>query len=299
LKPGLTSALWSGLYFVLLVSMVSPFNFLTISFVMIPLVIMYVRLTPLRFALHLGIVLALAFFALGSFGSAVLAITLFFLMPAILMGHLYKRGSAARTVVTAGVVTMLGELLLGLIIAAAFGMNAMQALGDLVRASLADFQKLAPGSLSTGMIDDIITLMTQMIPLYLIVFSLYYVVITHALSRLLLKAQGFAVPAMKPMKEWMLPKSTVWYYLIALTLDFFVKKETGSTVTMILLNSIPLLMLLFSVQALAFFFFLADRRGWGKALPFVMIVPIVLFPPLSLLGVLDVAFPIRKGMTKS
>jgi len=65
-----------------------------------------------------------------------------------------------------------------------------------------------------------------------------------------------------------------------------------------ILNLLPLLRFAFVVQTIGFFFFLADQKRWPRAIPLLIAVPVLLFPPLSLIGVLDVAFPIRKSFVK-
>jgi uncharacterized protein YybS (DUF2232 family) len=94
----------------------------------------------------------------------------------------------------------------------------------------------------------------------------------------------------------MLPKSFIWIYVIALVLEMFAK-DTKSTVFTLVLNLLPLLSTAFAIQAIAFLFFVAHAKGWNKVLPILGIVLLLVFPPafflLSLLGVFDVAFPVR------
>ena len=52
------------------------------------------------------------------------------------------------------------------------------------------------------------------------------------------------------------------------------------------------------VQAIGFFFFLADVKRWNRAVPVLLSVPVLLFPPFYLIGLLDVAFPLRRYFAK-
>src|SRR5690606_24384187 len=117
---------------------------------------------------------------------------------------------------------------------------------------------------------------------------------------------GETLPALKPAKEWMLPRSFVWYYLIAVVLSFFTKPD-GSLLFMVLLNVEPLLKLAFIVQAVGFVFFLASVKGWSSRRPVWITVGSVLvmlilpgFTQLfALLGLFDIAFPLRSRLKKS
>lgn len=293
------SIIWSGLYLLLLLSLIiPPVNAVTIHLLLVPLIVLYVILEPKWFAIHIIPLLIITFVLLGPFGAIFAGLTILVLVPAIVMGHLYKQKAAIRAVITGGIVALLGEMLLSLLIANLAGVNLRSFFAALVEDSLASLKMLMPEPFADVTAYDLAGVMIQMLPLYMIVFSIYYIFINHWVSRFALVRMGFSIPGLKPLREWMLPKAVVWYYLAALVMDLFVSRETNSTLAMILANSIPLLMFLFSIQAISFFFFLAHAKGWSLLLPIVMIVPILLFSPLSIIGVMDVAFPIRKAITK-
>lgn len=299
LRINAKSIMWGVIYLLLLLSiMIPPISIVTIHLFMVPLVVLYVLLEPRGYILLMIPLLLIAFVLLGPFGSVVVGLTLFFMVPSVAMGHLYKRNTSAGTVITAGVVVLLGELLLALIIASLLGASPRSIIASIAQDSIANVQSLFPEQFANVTADDIAGMMTQLLPLYMIIFSLYYIWVTHGISRFSLRRSGVTVPGLRPVKDWMLPKAVVWYYLVALLLDFFVRKDGHSTISMVLLNSIPLFMFIFGIQAIAFFFFLADHKGWSRLLPIAMVLPVFLFPPLSIIGVLDVAFPIRKGITK-
>lgn len=304
--------LWSLILAVLLLLMFTPLVMVAISLAMIPTVYLFVKLDTPRFIGHYGLALAVVYaltaaFGAGLLGTVAVAFSLFLLIPSVVMGMLYRRKAAARSVITGGMVSFLAQMLLFLLLLTLFGVQVTDEMRTFVRGSLdtfpAEFQQMLPGNL----IDQVIDMMIQLLPLYLIGISLYYSVLTHWLARKALVRSGEEIPGLRPAKERMLPKSFVWYYLIALVLSFIFTEANGSMIAMVLLNVIPLLMLAFVIQAFCFFFFVADARGWARMAPYAIVVLSVVLLPflpgfmqlLTLLGLFDVAFPIRGKMKKT
>lgn len=298
---------WSAATVLLLLSVYMPLlNIITFNLLLIPVVIQYVKLDTKRFLIQYVVSLAIVYLLTamlldGLFGVLLVAISLFLLPPVIQMGNLYKKRAAARTVVTVGTVTLLAELLLSLVVSYWFGFNIIGKL----KQSMLEMIQTVPDNLKGAFApnqDLFVQMIGQILPLSMLGSSLFMIVITHWLSRRILNRTGEAIPAFKPVREWMLPRSFVWYYLIALSMNFFVK-DPSSVLFTIMLNLQPLLMIAFSIQALAFLFFVAHMKRWNRALPIAGIVLLV-FVPLptmfifSLLGVFDVAFPIRERMTR-
>ncbi|TDF94370.1 DUF2232 domain-containing protein [Paenibacillus piri] len=296
---------WSLLTAVLLLSVLSPLNIITFNILMVPVLVQYTRLETKRFLSFYGISLAIVYvltsLLISGWGGAVLvAISLFFLPPVIQMGNLYKKRAAARTVLTVGTVTLLIEMLLSILVAYMFGFNLIAKM----KTFMLEIMDTWPAQLKGMLVvepDALVQLMSKMLPLYMIGSSLFIIVITHWLARKLLNRSGESIPAFKPIREWMLPRSFVWYYVIALFMEFFVR-DPNSILYSLLLNLLPLLTAVFAIQAIAFLFYVAHTKNWSRALPVAGIIILLIFPPayfmFSLLGVFDVAFPIRERMTR-
>lgn len=286
--------MWSGILVLLLLSLITPLSFITISCIMIPALILYIRLENKAFVMFYTISLLLVLLITGSFSVFIIPIALFFLLPVLVLGRFYRKKAPAGTAITAGIVCLLAQLLFVLVVLALWGVDINTALSNFIRQNM----NQVPASLQLGLSDEIISesirMMVKRIPVYLIFISFYYIVITHWLGRKILNRLGEGIPGLRPIREWMLPKSLVWYYLAALIISFFVSSESESIVNMILINLIPLLMFTFSVQAVSFLFFIAHHKKWNKTLPITGIVMLLFLPNiLSLLGVFDVAFDLR------
>jgi uncharacterized protein YybS (DUF2232 family) len=299
---------WSIAYILILVSMffLPGINLLTSALIMVPLLVMYTKLTTKRFAIQYAITLAIVYLigslltGAGWVGVLLLSVSLFFLPPVIQMGNLYKKRAAARAVITAGTVTLLCELLLSLVVSHLFGLNPVGTMKQYMLGSLSSLpeqvQALVPGDK-----DVLVQLMVQMLPVYMIGFSIFYAVLSHWLARKALLRSGESILGFKPIREWMLPKTFVWFYLISLVMEMFVT-DRHSVFFTLLLNLMPLLSFAFAIQGIAFLFFIAYAKGWNRALPITGIVLFIIFPPmyliLSLLGVFDVAFQFRDRLTR-
>lgn len=290
--------LWSGIYFVILFSLYTPFSILTVSFIMVPGLVMYGLGGRKLFPIYYGLPLLIVWMLLQSMGVIALVVAIFFLAPIVIIGELYHRQAPARTVIFAGTMAFIGQMLLLLIGAYAFGLKPVH---DIQQFLWESYRSL-PDVFRTGMTDETIdltiALAAQMIPVFMIITGLFYTSVTHALGGRVLRNAGVKTPVLPPVRKWMLPKSLVWYYLILLVLDLVVKKDLNSMMTMIIINGYSLLSIAFAIQAIAFLFFVGHRRRGGFMFPLFGAVMYLFIPGLvSLLGVLDVAFPIRKGIS--
>ncbi|MGO4545062.1 DUF2232 domain-containing protein [Paenibacillus sp. 2TAB23] len=300
LRTGLKPVLWSCAALLLLLTLLVPLlNVFAMLLLMVPYVVLYTTLSPKAFALHLLPVWVLAFF-IG--GPATLIIGLFFLIPSIVMGHLYiKQAPASRVVRTVGVV-VLAQLMLELLVFEVFlDLSLIKELSSFIRVSVEDLmsQSLLPTEWDSSLTELVIQTMINSIPVTFIMISFTITAIAQFLGRRAVKwSGGPEVPRFTRAREWRLPRLLVVLYLITYVMELFSSTTNESFFSVALLNLVPLLSFVFAFQAVGFFFFLAHQRGWNKAVPVLIAIPVLLFPPLSLIGVLDTAFPIRKSFTK-
>ncbi|MFB9326611.1 DUF2232 domain-containing protein [Paenibacillus aurantiacus] len=293
------SLLWSGLLLALLLAIAVPLlNALALVVMLVPAVMLYATLSKPMFAIHMAAALGIA---LAILGPPALIVGLFFVAPSIVMGHLYRKGAPARKVITTTLLTLLAELMLELVLLDwLFDMSLLTEIRDLILRVTGDLdaQGLLPASWSADMTDVFIQTMIHSIPMTMITVAFLYAVITHAIVRPLLRASGLAVPGLQKARQWMLPRIMVFYYVIVLFADMVVPAQGDSFLTVALLNLVPLMRLAFTIQAIGFFFYVAHERGWSRIVPILLAALVVAFPPLSLIGVFDTAFPIRAAFKK-
>lgn len=301
LNIGWKSLVWSFIALLLLLSIPTPLNALTLFLLMTPFVILFTTLKPAVFAGHAAVIAAAAFLLSGAYGPLALTLMIFFLVPSIVMGFLYKKRRKAWSIVLAGFLVILAQLLLELVLfSLQFRIDLSAELASLIQSSLNQFETsgMMPAGWAANTASDLGDAIVTMLPLLLLLSSFLFAIITHGLTRAAMSRAGVQLPALPQAKTWRLPRSLVWYYLIGLVISYAVPADGGGFWTVVSANLVPLLRFAFTVQAIGFFFFLADARKWSKVVPVLIAVPIVLFPPFYLIGLLDVAFPLRRYFVK-
>jgi len=301
--------IWGVAALVLLLSLLTPLRALTIFFIMVPLVVLYTLQQPLVFA---GSVMAigLAVFILsGNYGLVTLIMFIFFLIPSIVMGQLYKQRKKALTVLLAGFGVLLAQLLLQLVLLSLqLKLDLARELTAMFQDSLAQFE--SQGLFEAGWAQETASALgsaiVTLLPMLLLLIAFLFAIITHGLARRGLRLSGVEVPGLPQAKTWRLPKSLVWYYLLALIVSMIVPMNDTDFISVIAANLLPVLQFAFMVQAVGFFFFLADLKRWSKAAPVLIAIGLFLLssviPIFSyafiMIGLLDVAFPLRQHLTK-
>jgi len=295
---------WSAAALILLLMTAVPvLNMPAVFLLAVPFTVLSVLLKPLSFAAHAAVIFFLAIFLVGP---SILPVGLFFLIPAAVMGYFYRKRAPAHTVMTAGGAAMLALFLLELLSLAIFlDVNLTAALADVIRDNAERLE--AQGLLADGWNDEMTNLLTasmiQSLPRILILAAFMFAVVTHWLTRRVLARMGIDVPAFRRAREWMLPRALVYVYLAVLVL-YMIQLSAGSPADysyfgMIVANLYHLIWFAFACQTIGFFFYLAYQKGWHRIVPLILSVPVLMFQPLSLIGVFDTAFPLRKLIGKS
>ncbi|WP_019639422.1 DUF2232 domain-containing protein [Paenibacillus fonticola] len=300
-----TPIAWSAVYLLFLLSFVTPFSLITIFVMLVPGVILYTTLSLRAFLLHVGVVWAVAFVLL--LDPLILLTAAVFVVPVLVMGHLYKLKASALKVVAAGTGTLLGEGLLGLlVITAFFDFHLATSIENFLNIMAAPLQNMANSPFAANVLwspemsQQISSLVVRVTPVSLVLSSLMLAAITHTIARPTLSSMGHPVQGFPPLREWRLPRALIWYYLISSLITMFSGPEAmqGSIGTM-LLNLLLVLNFLFMIQAASFIFFLAYEKKWNPAIPVLFIIAMLLFSPLKIVGILDIAAPLREMITRS
>lgn len=297
MKSRYTPIVWSIVYLLLLLSLLTPFSILSVFCIVVPAAILYATLDVKRFLFHVAPI----WIVIGIMAPALLLLAIYLIIPAITMGNCYKkRSSALRTVMT-GAGTILVEMLLLLAFSTLFlEFNLADYVYDMVNMMMVPLKDISElNLLGSSDIELISSATLQRVPFALILSSFIMAAVTQLIARPVMNRMGYAVPKMKPIREWMLPKSLIWYYVLGFILNVIALSSDSSSMQMIAVNMQQILSILFTIQAVSFFFYVGYIRHWNPVLPFLTIIPILMFPPLSIIGILDIAFPLRQRMTKS
>ncbi|PFD98993.1 DUF2232 domain-containing protein [Bacillus cereus] len=136
-----------------------------------------------------------------------------------------------------------------------------------------------------------------LLPSLFVMVSLIYSWITVLIAGNVLKRLKYTVAPWPKFKDMQLPKSIVWYYVVFILLSTFMKVESDSYVYMAFSNLYAIFSLLLLFQGFSFIAFFAHAKGYAKAIPILsfivcMIIP-MLFPLVTILGIIDLGFSLR------
>lgn len=298
-----TSVAWSVVYLLLLLSLATPLTVVTTFFLIVPVVLLYATLSTKAFVVHIVPVWILCSLILGPVS---LLQAVYFLIPGVVMGHLYKkRASALRTILSGAGAIMALFLLVLLISTVFFNFNLATAIEDIINTAMEPLQNVADTSMTGGIVwspemsQQVSSLTIRLIPFTMIVCSLVMATIAHAVARPTLGSMGLIVPKLPPLRDWRMPRSLIWYYLVGILLQMFGGEAVSQGfLGTILLNAMPLLQFLFMIQSASLFFFAAYHRKWNPAIPVLLVVALFIVPPLRIVGILDIAFPLREMLTR-
>lgn len=305
MKLNFTSVVWSGVYLLMLLSLQYPsVSIFTIFFMIVPVVLLFNMLNTKPFIMHMVLVWAIAFLIYAN--PILLVMAVYFAIPALVMGVCYKRRASSLRTIVLGAGTILVEMLLMLFLGSLlFQFDLSEYVRDMVNMIMAPLMDVTSNPFMNNMaltadgIKQISEVVVLQIPYALIVSSFLMAVITHAVARPILASLGYNVPKLKPAREWKFPKSLIWYYLLGMLIKVVAVNADSAYLTLISANLVPVIDICFKIQAIGFFFYLAYTRKWNTMIPILIAFPVVLIPPMVIIGILDIAFPLRQFMTKS
>lgn len=117
-----------------------------------------------------------------------------------------------------------------------------------------------------------------------------------------LKRLGLDVPKFSPFQHMRLPRSILWYYMIVLCINLFIRPDLGSTLDVIVINVSYILWVLLILQGISFIHYFISKKGMPVGVKWIatlLAIPLASF--MILLGIIDLGFDVRslvKGKTQ-
>ncbi|WNB92102.1 YybS family protein [Bacillus sp. NEB1478] len=300
-------AVVAGIYTLLfLFSMYIPF-FSLLSFFVLPLpFIIYIYRHNLKAGLLLWAVtfgVSLAFAGLNGIIS-----TLFSGMTGIIMGELYRRKKTAFAVLLGGSLSGIVNMLLTVVVAKVFmGINFVSELKKQFQSAIETAEEFYRASgqdpAQIEKLKDQAELLPMMLPTYIIAGAVAIAFITHLAAKMLMKRLRYDIPSFPPFREWNLPKSFLWYYIVAIILTFSTP-DKGTALYIVTINLYMLLSFVLIIQGFTLIFYYAWIKNWKRKRIVLLIILLFLlnsFLPIPLevvkfLGIIDLGFNIKKRM---
>lgn len=296
---------------------------LTAIYLILLLIVTYIPLLNLVMLFFLPVPFMLHVYKHGLKAAALVALAALFLTPlmtplptivitffsasvGMVMGYSYVCKKGPFVPMLAGIITYIFNYLLAFVLAyLVFGVNVIDVMKQLMEETFsitegtADFLKLPLDEEQLSQYKQTIQMIEVIFPALMIMSSIVMGLIHHVLSRPILTRLGCEIEKLPPFREWNLPKSILFYYLISLIL-LLIGMPEGSTFFIITVNLHPILEFLLLIQGISVIAYFAHWRNIGKVLPIMAVIMIFLFPPsqfiLRLLGIFELGFGLKQRM---
>lgn len=293
----------------LLLSVLVPvLNILLVWFLPIPFIIFVIRN-----GWRPGVMLALAAIVVASLviGVTGLIFALMFGTGGIVAGLLYRQKRSAFAVLLGGGLAYTTSMIVvfGLLIWL-LGVNLIEQNIQLLTQAIDQAQSMSQlpvtGDVSPfEVMKKQIEMLRYFAPMLFVLSGAVYALVSQLVSTPILKRFGLGayVPEWLPFRQWLFPKSMIWYYLIVLVIKFLEDFSPGSAWFIMYYNIFMFLSLIMLIQGYAFIFYFAHQKHWHKSIPVLILISSfllsVLFPFITLvifLGILDIGLDLRNRM---
>lgn len=238
------------------------------------------------------------------FGLIGLAFTILAGSTGLIIGHLYKKQSILSALIAGVVVVLINIIIVLGINYVVYDTNLSETINDNLTISVDSLEEMLSTQFETEeqnelikQYKDAVNMLVLLIPFMLISFSVLIVLTNHLLTRKILKIFDLTIPETKPFRDWILPRSIIYYYfiviiLVAIGTDIYVLE-------VISLNLLPILTIALIIQGLSFIFFYSNIKKINKFIPVLAVI--VAFIPImnqliQILGMIDISFDFRKRL---
>jgi uncharacterized protein YybS (DUF2232 family) len=293
------------------------FTVLTLMTLYLPLIGAFLMVfLPLPFILYTvrhGIKAAVTLMAASIFITLIvgslfaLPLTLTYALSGIVMGYFYQKRQTAGALIGGTIAFLISFVVMYAASVAFFQIDPIEeATGsmdetiDMAKSMMAAIGQEA-NEAAINQLEEQMKYIGYLIPSLLVSVSFIFAILSHAVTIPVLKRLKIQLVPLKPFREWKLPTSIVWYYLIVSFL-FFLNLDTGSFLYIAAVNLLFVLQVLLVVQGFSFIFFYSHVKNYSKAIPVTAIILSLILPILMylvrILGIIDLAFNLRGRVKK-
>lgn len=223
------------------------------------------------------------------------------------MGYMVGKGKSRFVAYIAGSLVFLLNLVAQYALSVVlFKINIIEELMKAFRVSTDQAIKMlekmgqAPDEKLIKQFETMIDMMEVLMPSMFVMASFLIVFLLQLVSFPFLKRFGIKVPAWPPFRELNLPKSILWYYLIAMIAALIMQPEKGTYWFWAISNLTFILQMLMVLQGLSFVFYVTHIKRYPKAVPIIVIILTFLLPfvlyIVRILGIIDLGFDLRKRL---
>jgi uncharacterized protein YybS (DUF2232 family) len=236
-----------------------------------------------------------------------LPLTLTYALSGIVMGYFYQKRQTAGALIGGTIAFLISFVVMYAASAAFFQIDPIEeATGsmnetiEMAKSMMAAIGQEA-NEAAINQLEDQMKYIGYLIPSLLVSVSFIFALLSHAVTVPVLKRLKIQLLPLKPFREWKLPSSIVWYYLIVSFL-LFLNLDTGSFLYIAAVNLLFVLQVLLVVQGFSFIFYYSHVKKYSKAIPVIAVILSLILPILMylvrILGIIDLAFNLRGRVKK-
>lgn len=273
-------------------------------FVILPFVV-YSSKYELKYSIVFMICSIFISFLIGSFFT--MSLTFLYGSTGLCIGYFIQRRESKLTIYIASSIVFLFSLVLLLVIAASFfQLNFIAEYEQYFKEFMDQYREALTllGQTPTAEMEEqlmtIFQLFITMTPSLLISTAFISVLLFIIINFPILKRLGIEVPKFGPFRNFLLPKSIIWIYLVVLLLSFMVDTDSSNFFQMAVINASFILQILIILQGLSFIFYFAFMKKWSKAVPIIAVICTFIIPfflsIVRLLGIIDIGFDLRQRL---
>lgn len=214
--------------------------------------------------------------------------------------HPYETWMRGTLGVTAGLILLL------LLIEVVADISIADQLKEMIQESVDTSQVLVESlgfALSSENLQEVqeqMLIIIDILPAMLLLFAIGFAFITQWISYQAINWRTKSELRFPLFRSFLLPKSVLWLYFIAILISWF-NLDPTTALAIIILNVTILLGALFSLQGFSFILFYAKRKKLPKIVPVLIIIVSIMILPVAIylvrmLGIIDVGFMLRKKM---
>lgn len=295
-----------GVYVLLLLMtlFIPGIGVITLFALVVPFVIYTIRndwKTGIWFAVLANILSLL----MGSLPALVLSIPMS--SVGVVMGYLIAKNSSRYAILGAATGMYLLNLVLGYITAIVlFEINIAAMINELLNDSLKNAEAMSAylgqdSEESMKQMQEMVGQFNYLLPSGMVTIAFAFAFISQLITGFVLKRLKVPVQPFPPFRDFTLPKSLLWYYVIVILLSL-IEMEEGSTLFLATMNLSYILMLLMTAQGMSFIFHFCYERKIPKAIPIIVLILSFLITPMlyiiRMVGIIDLGFDLRKRLKK-
>lgn len=229
------------------------------------------------------------------------------LLGVIIGNAIQLKKSKLYLFMSSGIAVLLSSALVYLAYVQLAGINVIEMSLDTARDSYEQSNELAKSmtgqiAIQPEQMEAMLNTIELTIPSTVTIFAFLIAFIIITVNLPILKRLGLAVPKFPAYENMRLPRSILWYYMIILCINLFIRPEAGSMLDIIVLNVSYILWLLLILQGISFIHYFIATKGMPSVVKWIAtILAIPLSSFIILLGIIDLGFDVRslvKGKTK-